>query len=386
MARGIQIDFLLAGLRNSSGEPLSGGKVYTYAAGTSTKQALYTDAAKTTVAANPVILDSYGKASVYGDTTYKFVIKDSSDVEIVTIDNLYYLVSENSINYAGLSAGAANTYNLTVTPPKTSYTDGDWFRFIAHQTNSGSAVANVSGLGNVTIKKGSGLSTLSASDIGNNGLIDLIYDATNTCFRLVSAAAGVWAVAQGGTGASDAATARTNLSAAKLGANTDITSITASTSDGSDTASVRFGGGGSVSANGRGARVDLYGADHATEAGRGYLVGDGGEVRIQTSASHDIQFWPNGTQRVNIDAGSGHIYPQVDGGIDVGISVGPKRIGNVRFTGQLLPATRQDYTVTNKTTLRTFDCNAAFNGTEWANVLDVIGNIIDDLISVGIFQ
>ena len=386
MARGIQIDFLLAGLRDSAGEPLSGGKVYTYAAGTSTNQALYTDAAKTTVAANPVILDSYGKASVYGDTTYKFVIKDAADVTIATIDNLYYLVSENSINYAGLSAGAANTYNLTVTPAKTSYSDGDWFRFIAHQSNSGSAVANVSGLGNFTIKKGSALSTLSASDIGSNGLIDLIYDATNTCFRLVSSAAGVWAVAQGGTGGSDAATARSNLSAAKSGANTDITSITASTSDGSDTASVRFGGGGSVSANGRGARVDLYGADHASEPGRGYLVGDGGEVRIQTSASHDIQFWPNGTQRVNIDAGAGHIYPQVDGGIDVGISVGPKRIGNLRFTGQLLPATRQDYTVTNKTTLRTLDCNAAFNGTEWANVLDVLGTMIDDLISVGIFQ
>lgn len=74
---------------DSNGDPLSGGKLYTYAAGTTTPLATYTDYSGGTPNTNPVILDSRGEANVWlGDSMYKMVLKSSADVTIWTVDNL----------------------------------------------------------------------------------------------------------------------------------------------------------------------------------------------------------------------------------------------------------------------------------------------------------
>lgn len=74
---------------DSNGDPLSGGKVYTYAAGTSTPLATYTDQGGATPNANPVILDSRGEAAIwFGTSSYKLVLKTSVDVLIWTADNV----------------------------------------------------------------------------------------------------------------------------------------------------------------------------------------------------------------------------------------------------------------------------------------------------------
>lgn len=74
---------------DNSGDPLAGGKIYTYEAGTSTPKATYTDSGEGTANANPVILDANGRADIWlGDGSYKFVIYDSSDNLIDTVDNV----------------------------------------------------------------------------------------------------------------------------------------------------------------------------------------------------------------------------------------------------------------------------------------------------------
>ena len=77
---------------DSNGDPLSGGKVYTYAAGTSTPLATYTDQGGATPNANPVILDSRGEAAIWfgvsSTSSYKIVLKTSADVLIWTADNI----------------------------------------------------------------------------------------------------------------------------------------------------------------------------------------------------------------------------------------------------------------------------------------------------------
>lgn len=74
---------------DNNGEPLSGGKIYTYTAGgTSTPKDTYTDASGSTPASNPVILDSEGRAAIWLDGTYYISVKTSADVLIRNTDNV----------------------------------------------------------------------------------------------------------------------------------------------------------------------------------------------------------------------------------------------------------------------------------------------------------
>ena len=72
---------------DANGAPLSGGKLYFYATGTSTPKTTYSDAALTTPNANPVVLDAAG---VPGDIFYtgsaKVVLKDANDVQLRVLD------------------------------------------------------------------------------------------------------------------------------------------------------------------------------------------------------------------------------------------------------------------------------------------------------------
>lgn len=70
-----------------SPSPLVGGKLYTYAAGTSTPQPTYQDAAGTIPNTNPITLDSTGSALIYWSGSYKIVLKDAAGNTVYTVDN-----------------------------------------------------------------------------------------------------------------------------------------------------------------------------------------------------------------------------------------------------------------------------------------------------------
>jgi parallel beta-helix repeat protein len=74
---------------DANGVPLSGGKLYSYAAGTTTPLLTYTSASGLVANTNPVILDSRGEASVWlGNASYKLKLTSATDVEIWTVDNI----------------------------------------------------------------------------------------------------------------------------------------------------------------------------------------------------------------------------------------------------------------------------------------------------------
>ena len=74
---------------DANGNPLVGGKLYTYAAGTTTPQATYTTYAGTTANTNPVIFNSRGEAAVWcGTSRYYMELKDANDTLIWTADNV----------------------------------------------------------------------------------------------------------------------------------------------------------------------------------------------------------------------------------------------------------------------------------------------------------
>jgi microcystin-dependent protein len=77
---------------DNNGRPLAGGKLFSYAAGTSTPLATYfnQDLAAGHENTNPVILDASGRANVWiqDGVGYKFVLKDALDNTIYTQDNV----------------------------------------------------------------------------------------------------------------------------------------------------------------------------------------------------------------------------------------------------------------------------------------------------------
>jgi len=75
---------------DANGNPLVAGKVYTYAGGTTTPIATYTDQTGATTNTNPIILDSRGMANIWLQPTiaYKFLVTDSTDVSQYTTDNI----------------------------------------------------------------------------------------------------------------------------------------------------------------------------------------------------------------------------------------------------------------------------------------------------------
>ena len=90
---------------DNDGDPLIGGKLYTYKAGTTTAQYSYSDMAGTPNT-NPVILDSRGEATVFLNGAYKFILKTSADVTLWTLDNIKG-ADFNLIAYAGTDIAAA---------------------------------------------------------------------------------------------------------------------------------------------------------------------------------------------------------------------------------------------------------------------------------------
>lgn len=77
---------------DDNGVMLNGGKIYTYIAGTTTALSTYTTSAGTVAQTNPIILNSRGEVDdliwLAAGSTYKFVLKDSTDTLIRTMDNI----------------------------------------------------------------------------------------------------------------------------------------------------------------------------------------------------------------------------------------------------------------------------------------------------------
>jgi hypothetical protein len=96
---------------DDNGDPLSGGKIFTYAAGTTTPKATFTDFTGATPHANPIILDAAGRPPsevwlTYGDS-YKFILKDSLDTLVGAFDNIDGIppVNINLVRLYGSTSG-----------------------------------------------------------------------------------------------------------------------------------------------------------------------------------------------------------------------------------------------------------------------------------------
>ena len=100
----------------NTGAVLTGGKLYTYAAGTTTPLVSYTTSAGTVARTNPIILDAAGRVPDGGEiwitsAVYKFVLTDSTNVLIATYDNISGFGATSVANYTG--NGTTVAYAIT---------------------------------------------------------------------------------------------------------------------------------------------------------------------------------------------------------------------------------------------------------------------------------
>jgi hypothetical protein len=105
---------------DNNGVPLTGGKIYTYEAGTSTPLATYTSSTGGTAHTNPIVLDAGGRVpggEIWNALQlYKFVLKTSDDVTIATYDNVGGSFNKEAIiaNFTG--DGTDTTFTLAISP------------------------------------------------------------------------------------------------------------------------------------------------------------------------------------------------------------------------------------------------------------------------------
>lgn len=105
-----------------NGEPLVGGKVYTYEAGTTTPSVTYTDNTGTSLNSNPIILNARGEASIWlGAGIYKFKLTDANNVEIWTIDYISAPISGVSPSLSGNVVIDSNSSNPALKITQTGF-------------------------------------------------------------------------------------------------------------------------------------------------------------------------------------------------------------------------------------------------------------------------
>jgi hypothetical protein len=114
-------------------EVLSGGKIYTYAAGTTTEQTTYTSVSGSAANANPIILDSGGRLPedmwLSEGVKYRFVLTDSADVQIGEYDDIAGIndISTETVAWSTITgtpttvAGYGITNALTTTVAAATY-------------------------------------------------------------------------------------------------------------------------------------------------------------------------------------------------------------------------------------------------------------------------
>jgi hypothetical protein len=225
---------------DAAGIPLAGGFVYTYAAGTTTPQATYTDSTGATANSNPIVLDARGEANIWlGSATYKFKLTDSNNTEIWTVDNISAPTSgvspvlSGNVTISSDSPGTALTITQTGTGPalKVEDTSSDPTPFVVDadgkvgigtispatslDVNDGTIQLSSSGTSRATLAADASNTTLTS--VGSRGLIlnanstNLIYGTSSGYVGIKNASPTVELDVTGAAKASGAITAGTTL-------------------------------------------------------------------------------------------------------------------------------------------------------------------------------
>ena len=196
---------------DANGNPLAGGKVYTYAAGTTTPIVTYTDSTGATNNTNPIILDSRGETNIWltPGTNYKFKLTDASDVQVWVVDNI--------LGPPGAAAGTVTS--VAIAAPALFTVSG------SPVTSSGTLTLAYSGTALPVANGGTGLTTTPANGellIGNGTGYTKATLTAGSNVTITNASGGITIAAAGGGGGVTSVTATSPI-ASSGGATPNIT-------------------------------------------------------------------------------------------------------------------------------------------------------------------
>lgn len=124
---------------------LSGGKLYTYSAGTTTPKATYQDSGGTVPHTNPIILSTLGEKEIFLKGSYKMTLTDSDGVVIDgwPIDNINIDAASFSFaeNYADLEGVVSEQYGAVVVSYRSTAGDGGGGVFYWNSSDMSSQVS-----------------------------------------------------------------------------------------------------------------------------------------------------------------------------------------------------------------------------------------------------
>jgi hypothetical protein len=128
---------------DNSGNPLTGGLLYTYASGTTTPETTYTTINGTTPNGNPITLNAAGRLEsevwLTGDVAYKFVLRDSTGGLIGTYDDIYGIndVSATGVPWADVTGTPTTLAGYGITNAITAATAASTYAPIASPSLTG---------------------------------------------------------------------------------------------------------------------------------------------------------------------------------------------------------------------------------------------------------
>jgi len=160
---------------DENGVPLAGGKVFTYAAGTTTPKATYTDSSASQQLPNPIILDAAGRATIWIQGAYKIVVQDAAGVTIRTTDNITSFTVAAAASPSYFQSFSGNGAQTTFTLSQPMGTDPNALMIFVNNSPSVTNTPFFQALANTTIQTAFTVS----QDLGTDPNAITVFKATS---------------------------------------------------------------------------------------------------------------------------------------------------------------------------------------------------------------
>jgi hypothetical protein len=165
---------------DDNGNPLTGGLLYVYSAGTTTPTTTWTSSSGASTNTNPIVLDAAGRTPseiwVTGGVNYKFILKTSTGTLVGTYDDIPAIDNSTVFNNL-ITVTGTNTLVGTSVPPYTAYVAGMTLSFLPAVTNTGAVTLALDGLSAKNVYIGNA-SPLTGGELVAGRMAQVEYDGT----------------------------------------------------------------------------------------------------------------------------------------------------------------------------------------------------------------